>query len=183
MRILLVEDNLKLASTLEEALGQAGFTVDCVHDGHAADLLLTTQDYALAILDIGLPRELLDEVGADIARTAVVAPSALQLGLMRNLDQAEQLWRDWGWTRLREMRIDAIRHALDDDVVQALARDVLEVARAGLPAAERHWLAYADHALQTRRTGADRLLALWREHQGRGDCLARVRERREVLAL
>ncbi|NMV38153.1 response regulator [Ralstonia insidiosa] len=56
MRILLVEDNLKLASTLEEALSQAGFTVDCVHDGHAADLLLTTQDYALAILDIGLPR-------------------------------------------------------------------------------------------------------------------------------
>ncbi|MEE2979886.1 MAG: response regulator, partial [Pseudomonadota bacterium] len=56
MRILLVEDNLKLASTLEEALGQAGFTVDCAHDGHAADLLLTTQDYALAILDIGLPR-------------------------------------------------------------------------------------------------------------------------------
>ena len=127
--------------------------------------------------------QLVGEAGADIARTAVVAPSALQLGLMRNLDQAEQLWRDWGWARLREMRVDAIRHALDDDVVQALARDVLEVARAGLPAAERHWLAYADHALQTRRTGADRLLALWREHEGRGDCLARVRERREVLAL
>lgn len=47
MRILLVEDNPKLAGTLEEALGQAGFTVDCVHDGHAADLLL---------LDLGLPR-------------------------------------------------------------------------------------------------------------------------------
>ncbi|AYB51537.1 response regulator [Ralstonia solanacearum] len=56
MRILLVEDNLKLAGTLEEALGQAGFAVDCVHDGHAADLLLTTQDYALLLLDLGLPR-------------------------------------------------------------------------------------------------------------------------------
>ena len=127
--------------------------------------------------------QLLDEAGADIARTAVVAPSAVQLGLMRNLDQAEQLWRDWGWARLRGMRADAIRHALDDDMVQALARDVLDVARAGLPAAERHWLAYADHALQTRRTGADRLLALWREHEGRDDRLARVCARREVLAL
>lgn len=56
MRILLVEDNPKLAGTLEEALGQAGFAVDCVHDGHAADLLLTTQDYALLLLDLGLPR-------------------------------------------------------------------------------------------------------------------------------
>lgn len=50
-----MEDNPKLAGTLEEALGQAGFTVDCVHDGHAADLLLTTQDYALLLLDLGLP--------------------------------------------------------------------------------------------------------------------------------
>ena len=52
MRILLVEDNLKLASTLEDALSQAGFTVDCVHDGHAADLLLTTQDGDTTILDL-----------------------------------------------------------------------------------------------------------------------------------
>lgn len=127
--------------------------------------------------------QLVDEAGADIARAAVLSPSAVQLGLMRNLGQAEQLWRDWGWTRLRAMRADAIRHALEDDAVHALARDVLDVARAGLPAAERRWLAYADHVLQTGRTGADRLLALWREHEGRGDRLARVCERREVLAV
>lgn len=36
MRILLVEDNPKLAGTLEEALGQAGFTVDCVHGASPA---------------------------------------------------------------------------------------------------------------------------------------------------
>lgn len=56
MRILLAEDNLKLAASLVESLGQSGFTVDCMHDGASADNLLSTQDYALAILDIGLPR-------------------------------------------------------------------------------------------------------------------------------
>lgn len=56
MRILLAEDNLKLADSLVESLSQSGFTVDCMHDGASADHLLTTQDYALAILDIGMPR-------------------------------------------------------------------------------------------------------------------------------
>ncbi|PLP96248.1 response regulator [Cupriavidus pauculus] len=56
MRILLAEDNLKLAASLTESLSQSGFTVDCMHDGASADHLLTTQDYALAILDIGMPR-------------------------------------------------------------------------------------------------------------------------------
>ena len=56
MRILLAEDNLKLANSLVESLSQSGFTVDCMHDGASADHLLTTQDYALAILDIGMPR-------------------------------------------------------------------------------------------------------------------------------
>jgi hypothetical protein len=125
--------------------------------------------------------QLVDEAGRDIARAAPLSPSAVQLGLMRNLGQAEQLWRDWGWLRLRELRAAAMRDALDDDIVHALARDVLAVAREGLPPGERHWLAYADYVLQTRRTGADRLLDLWREYEGRADRLARVCARREVL--
>ncbi|MDW3680745.1 response regulator [Cupriavidus sp. CV2] len=56
MRILLVEDNVMLANALVEALSQAGFAVDCMHDGRAADHLLSTQDYALVILDLGLPK-------------------------------------------------------------------------------------------------------------------------------
>ncbi|SPR97280.1 response regulator [Cupriavidus taiwanensis] len=55
MRILLAEDNVMLASSLSQALDQAGFTVDCMHDGRSADNLLSTQDYALLILDLGLP--------------------------------------------------------------------------------------------------------------------------------
>lgn len=56
MRILLVEDDPELADSLTRALKAAGLTVDTLHDGVAADLALRSEDYALAILDVGLPR-------------------------------------------------------------------------------------------------------------------------------
>lgn len=56
MRILLVEDHVQLAESVAQALKSAGWTVDVLHDGVAADLALTSEDYALAILDVGLPR-------------------------------------------------------------------------------------------------------------------------------
>ena len=55
MRLLLAEDNRELAHWLEKALVQAGFAVDAVSDGRAADQLLQSEQYALAVLDIGMP--------------------------------------------------------------------------------------------------------------------------------
>ncbi len=56
MRILLVEDHPQLADSVSQALRGAGWTVDLLHDGVAADLALASEEYALAILDVGLPR-------------------------------------------------------------------------------------------------------------------------------
>ncbi len=56
MRILLVEDHPPLAASVAQALRGAGWTVDLLTDGVAADLALASEDYALAILDVGLPR-------------------------------------------------------------------------------------------------------------------------------
>lgn len=56
MRILLVEDHPQLAESVAQALRAAGWTVDLLQDGIAADLALASEDYALAILDVGLPR-------------------------------------------------------------------------------------------------------------------------------
>ncbi|BCG10235.1 MULTISPECIES: transcriptional regulator TctD [Buttiauxella] len=56
MRLLLAEDNRELAHWLEKALIQAGFAVDCVFDGQAADHLLQNERYAVAVMDIGMPR-------------------------------------------------------------------------------------------------------------------------------
>lgn len=56
MRILIVEDDPVLADGLTRSLRQAEFAVDCVHDGEAADHILTAQNYELVILDLGLPK-------------------------------------------------------------------------------------------------------------------------------
>lgn len=55
MRILLVEDNLELASLILQALQAIRLHVEHVASGNAADSLLLTQDYALVILDLSLP--------------------------------------------------------------------------------------------------------------------------------
>ena len=64
MRVLLVEDHLQLAESVAQALKSTGLTVDVLHDGVAADLALSSEEYAAAILDVGLPR--MD--GFDLAR-------------------------------------------------------------------------------------------------------------------
>ena len=56
MRILLVEDHVELSHWLSKALRDANLTVECAATGADADALLHTQDYALVILDLTLPR-------------------------------------------------------------------------------------------------------------------------------
>ena len=56
MRILLVEDHVELSHWVSKALRDAHLTVDCASTGADADALLHTQDYALVILDLTLPR-------------------------------------------------------------------------------------------------------------------------------
>src|SRR5262245_23606630 len=56
MRLLIAEDSVILADGLIEALRAAGYAVDCVHDGAAADAALSSQSFDLLILDLGLPR-------------------------------------------------------------------------------------------------------------------------------
>ncbi|CAG0958362.1 Transcriptional regulatory protein QseB [Rhodocyclaceae bacterium] len=56
MRILLVEDDPQLGDGLTVGLRQAGFAVDWVKDGSAADHALKSETFDLAVLDLGLPR-------------------------------------------------------------------------------------------------------------------------------
>lgn len=55
MRILVVEDNPTLADGLAAVLRVAGYAVDVVHDGVAADAVLTTETFDLVVLDLSLP--------------------------------------------------------------------------------------------------------------------------------
>ncbi|WP_186112197.1 response regulator [Burkholderia gladioli] len=55
MRLLLVEDDDLIGSGLEISLRQAGYEVDWLRDGIAAQAALATAGYALVVLDLGLP--------------------------------------------------------------------------------------------------------------------------------
>lgn len=64
MRILLAEDDSILGDGLRAGLRQAGFQVDWVRDGLAAERELRAVDYAAAVLDLGLP----GQDGMDVLR-------------------------------------------------------------------------------------------------------------------
>lgn len=55
MRLLVVEDSLKLAHWLAKALRQLGYAVDVTHDGVEADSLLKADVYDAVVLDLTLP--------------------------------------------------------------------------------------------------------------------------------
>ena len=57
MRVLLAEDDELLGSGLRAGLRQHGFAVDWVRDGVAAERELLTGQHAVAVLDLGLPRQ------------------------------------------------------------------------------------------------------------------------------
>src|SRR4030095_3380740 len=56
MRLLVVEDEPRLAADLKTALEAAGYAVDVAHDGTSADFRVETEPYDSVILDLGLPR-------------------------------------------------------------------------------------------------------------------------------
>ncbi len=57
MRLLLAEDDTMLGQGLEKGLGMAGFTVDWVRDGLAAQAALQAGGHEVLLLDIGLPHQ------------------------------------------------------------------------------------------------------------------------------
>jgi two-component system OmpR family response regulator len=55
VRVLIVEDESRLAEQLREALSAAGYAVDLAGDGDRADFLARTERYDAVTLDLGLP--------------------------------------------------------------------------------------------------------------------------------
>jgi len=74
MRILLIEDDLLLGDGIRAGLRQAGFHVDWVRDGNAAEAELRSDVYAAAVLDLGLPRKDGIEVLSSIRRAGITLP-------------------------------------------------------------------------------------------------------------
>ena len=96
MRVLLVEDDRMIGESLQRALRQAGYAVDWVRDGRAADTTLASERFDVVLLDLGLPqRDGLDVLRSARARgdrtpvivlTARDAPASRVLGLDTGAD-------------------------------------------------------------------------------------------------
>ena len=56
MKVLVVEDQDRLAEQLADALAAAGYAVDRAADGERADFLVSTEHYDAVVLDLGLPK-------------------------------------------------------------------------------------------------------------------------------
>ncbi len=52
----MVEDEVLLSKQLSDALGEAGYAVDCAEDGETADFMGQTEGYDAVVLDLGLPK-------------------------------------------------------------------------------------------------------------------------------
>jgi two-component system, OmpR family, response regulator TctD len=76
VKLLLVEDNVELSSWLARLLRRCNYAVDCCFDGDEADEALRSEDYALVILDLCLPKmrglEVLKRLRARGSRTRVL---------------------------------------------------------------------------------------------------------------
>jgi two-component system OmpR family response regulator len=80
MRILLVEDDVKIASFVLKGLKAAGFAVDHAADGEAGLHMALTEPYDAAIIDIMLPQldglTLIDRMRRESVNTPVIILSA-----------------------------------------------------------------------------------------------------------
>lgn len=108
MRALLVEDDKLLGDAVQAGLRQAGYAVDWVEDGVAAQLALLGGGYAAVVLDLGLPR--MD--GLALLRHARAAGNKVPIVVLTARDTVED-------------RIKGLDHGADDYLVKPIDLDEL----------------------------------------------------------
>lgn len=74
MRILVIEDNQKLAGYIKKALVQESYAVDCVYDGEHGEQRAILGEYDLIILDIMLPKKDGYSVCSDLRKQDINTP-------------------------------------------------------------------------------------------------------------
>ena len=82
MKILVAEDDGAIAEALSYSLRKAGYAVEAVHDGEAAEAALAAAEPDLLILDIGLPKK----SGLDVLRGLRERGSQLPVLVLTALD-------------------------------------------------------------------------------------------------
>lgn len=111
MRVLVVEDEPRIAADVKRGLERAGFAVDMVGDGESAWFQADVETYDAVVLDLGLPK--LD--GISVLKKLRAADNAVPIVILTARD---------GW---RE-RVDGINAGADDYLTKPFRMEEL-VAR------------------------------------------------------
>src|SRR5690554_1874455 len=85
--ILIVEDETKLASLLEDYLAQSGFEITAIHDGNEASTWLASNQPSLILLDLMLP----GKSGLDIAKEVRKNSSVPIIMITAKVDEIDRL--------------------------------------------------------------------------------------------
>ncbi|MDA8307219.1 MAG: response regulator transcription factor [Deltaproteobacteria bacterium] len=147
MRILVVEDDLKIAQFVTDGLQQAGFVVDRAADGETGFDLASTESYDAAVIDIMLPKldglTLIEQLRHQNIHTPVIILSAKQSvadrvkGLQTGSDDyltkpfafAELLARVQALIRRGAAPVQASRLTVGDLTMDLLTREVTREGR------------------------------------------------------
>ena len=74
MKILVVEDDRKVAGFIEQGLREEGYAVDLAPDGDEATMLAHVYEYDLLVLDVMLPKKTGLQVAAELRREGSKTP-------------------------------------------------------------------------------------------------------------
>src|SRR5258708_39802055 len=74
MKLLVVEDDRKVAGFIEQGLREEGYAVDLAPDGDEATMLAHVYEYDLIVLDLMLPKKNGLQVAAELRRAGRPTP-------------------------------------------------------------------------------------------------------------
>ena len=91
MRILIVEDEKKVAKFVQRGLEEERYSVDVANDGERGEFLGSTQEYDLIVLDILLPRKDGMKVLKELRSKQVKVPVLMLTAKSSTVDKVEGL--------------------------------------------------------------------------------------------
>jgi len=91
MRLLVVEDNPKMARIIRQGLIENGYAVDVAHTGHEGEQMAATEPYDAIILDVMLPDQDGVQACANLRRRRVTTPVLMLTALSTTGDKVKGL--------------------------------------------------------------------------------------------
>src|SRR5213592_3810588 len=115
MKILVVEDDRKVAGFIEQGLREEGYAVDLAPDGDEATMLAHVYEYDLLVLDVMLPKKTGLQVAAELRREGSKTPILMLTARDATEDVVRGLVRRGGASRTElltygPVELDRLKH-------------------------------------------------------------------------